>query len=98
MVEAYWVGNDLLDRVALAELGAPARIWEKVPTADLLDAFSTGHFAGRLGALMEPLAGASTAGEMAALLKSLPKTKTSQTHLSHGKFSLNSPPPKTAHK
>jgi hypothetical protein len=38
-----------------------------VTTADLIDAFSTGHFANRLGALMEPLAGASTAGEMAAL-------------------------------
>jgi hypothetical protein len=38
-----------------------------VSTADLIDAFSTGHFANRLGALMEPLAGASTAGEMAAL-------------------------------
>ncbi|MDQ6894634.1 MAG: hypothetical protein M3167_18420 [Acidobacteriota bacterium] len=38
-----------------------------VSTADLIEAFSTGHFANRLGALMEPLSGASTAGEMAAL-------------------------------
>ncbi|HEY6147696.1 MAG TPA: hypothetical protein VIZ69_08350, partial [Thermoanaerobaculia bacterium] len=38
-----------------------------VSTADLIDAFTTGHFAGRLAALMEPLSGASTAGEMAAL-------------------------------
>lgn len=38
-----------------------------ISTADFISAFSTGRFAGHMAGLMEPLSGASTAGEMAAL-------------------------------